>query len=60
MNDDSAVRLEPSANSDAQTYVNGVLITSSTQLHHVRINEIIILTIPASSINQYFKVIVIH
>ena len=36
VNDDSAVRIEPSANTDAQTYVNGMLITTPTQLHHVR------------------------
>ncbi len=33
--EDSVVELEPSADPEATTYINGTLITATTALHHV-------------------------
>ena len=57
VNDDSAVRIEPSASADAQTYVNGMLITSPTNLQHVRILiRIMLVEIFSLLVDQYFSV----
>ena len=41
VNQEGAVSLNPSSGNDAQTFVNGTLVTKKTVLHHVRIGNML-------------------